>query len=204
MSKTINESKHQEQVLKIIGKARSLFAEKGYAETSMSDIAEASELQKATLYHYFDSKDALLFGILECHAHEEEVKEHFDRVFPGASLEERFYQVAKFHLGEMDKKDNFDFMKILLVEATTGSDRMKEYFQSYMRKQMDAFVKGVIAPAMEDRMSEIEMNRLGFQFSAALMYYSWQSRLLGRFEDKVGPEDDYIRALAKIFGKQGV
>jgi len=62
----------------------------------------------------------------------------------------------------------------------------------------------VIAPAMEGRMNEIEMNRLGFQFSAALMYYSWQSRLLGRFEDKVGPEDDYIRALAKIFGKQGV
>jgi AcrR family transcriptional regulator len=204
MSKTVNETKHHEQTLKIIDKARSLFAEKGYAETSMADIAEACNVQKPTLYHYFESKEALLFGILECHVQEDGVQEHFCRVFLGKNLEERLYQVAKYHLEEISNKETFDFLKILMVETTNGNNRMKGYFQAFIRSRIDDFVKGVVAPMLKDRMSEIEMNRFAFQFFSSLMHYSWQTRMVGSFEDKVGSEDDYIRALAKIFGDQGV
>lgn len=202
MSKTVNETKHHEQMFKIIGKARSLFAEKGYAETSMADIAEACKVQKPTLYHYFESKEALLFGILECHVPEDDVLDEFFKDFTDKNLEERLYQVAKYHLAETDKKEYFDFLKILMVETTTGNGRIKDYFQAYMRRHIDYFVKGVIEPLMKNRMSEIEMKRLAFQFVSSLLYYSWQTRTLGGLEDMVGLEDDYMRALAKTFGNQ--
>ena len=45
--------------------AASLFAEKGYHGTSISDLARAMGLQKGSLYHYFKSKEELLFRLLD-------------------------------------------------------------------------------------------------------------------------------------------
>lgn len=41
-----------------------LFAAKGYESTSMNDIARAVSLSKATLYHYFSSKDSIFDEII--------------------------------------------------------------------------------------------------------------------------------------------
>ena len=49
----------------IIGRAKELILERGVASVTMQEIAEASELSKATLYLYFESKDAILIEILE-------------------------------------------------------------------------------------------------------------------------------------------
>lgn len=49
--------------------AARLFYEKGYANTSLQDIASAVGLQKGSLYHYITSKEDLLHGITE-YAHE--------------------------------------------------------------------------------------------------------------------------------------
>ena len=44
--------------------AARLFAEKGFAGTSVVDIANAFGVRKATLYHWTDSKESLLTAIL--------------------------------------------------------------------------------------------------------------------------------------------
>ena len=43
----------------IIREATTLFLEKGYAATSMSTLAKACGIQKASLYHHFPTKEAL-------------------------------------------------------------------------------------------------------------------------------------------------
>jgi len=45
--------------------AAALFAEKGYHGTSIQDLAQAMGLQKGSLYHYFKSKEELLFRLLD-------------------------------------------------------------------------------------------------------------------------------------------
>ena len=47
--------------------AARLFARDGFDRTSIADIAEAAEVSKALLYHYYASKDALLFAIIHGH-----------------------------------------------------------------------------------------------------------------------------------------
>jgi AcrR family transcriptional regulator len=51
----------------ILARAAALFAKGGYAGTSMNQVAEASGLSKATLYHYYRDKYALLVSITEGH-----------------------------------------------------------------------------------------------------------------------------------------
>jgi len=48
----------------ILQKAKYIFYEKGFSRTTMADIANASGCQQGNLYHYFDSKEQILFEIL--------------------------------------------------------------------------------------------------------------------------------------------
>lgn len=49
----------------IIEAAADIFSKKGYHATSMQDIAEAVNLQKASLYHHFSSKQEILLAVLD-------------------------------------------------------------------------------------------------------------------------------------------
>lgn len=49
----------------VIATAARLFAERGYQETSMSDLTAATGLAAGGLYHYIESKDQLLVSICD-------------------------------------------------------------------------------------------------------------------------------------------
>lgn len=58
---------HDAQRAAILARAAELFAERGYAGTSMNDVAEAAGVGKATLYHYVRDKRALVAQIAHAH-----------------------------------------------------------------------------------------------------------------------------------------
>ncbi|MGY3607371.1 TetR/AcrR family transcriptional regulator [Bradyrhizobium sp. Leo121] len=58
----------------IIKQAAGLFANRGYAATSIGDIAAACDCSKSRLYHYFESKEAILVFMLT---------EHVDKLLAG-------------------------------------------------------------------------------------------------------------------------
>lgn len=58
---------YDDQRESILAHAAELFAHRGYAGTTMNDIADACGLSKATLYHYYRDKHALLVSICEGH-----------------------------------------------------------------------------------------------------------------------------------------
>jgi AcrR family transcriptional regulator len=51
----------------ILSRSAALFAEHGYTGTSITMIAEACGVSKALMYHYYNSKDAVLFDLLQDH-----------------------------------------------------------------------------------------------------------------------------------------
>lgn len=54
----------------ILTKAAELFSAQGYARSSIGDLADACQLSRGALYHYFDSKESILFAILDAHVRE--------------------------------------------------------------------------------------------------------------------------------------
>ena len=67
----------------ILDSAAGLFAKVGYPNAKMQDIAQACGASKSMLYHYFPTKDDLLFAMLE---------EHLEKLIGG--LEEAFAQTG--------------------------------------------------------------------------------------------------------------
>jgi AcrR family transcriptional regulator len=57
-------TKHGDKRTAILRTAAQLFAEKGYEATSLDNIAERLGMHKATLYHYVDNKESILYQCL--------------------------------------------------------------------------------------------------------------------------------------------
>lgn len=56
---------HNEKRQHILSTAAEVFAREGIARASMNEVARSAGISKANIYHYYDSKDALLFDILD-------------------------------------------------------------------------------------------------------------------------------------------
>jgi AcrR family transcriptional regulator len=66
MARTIAKD-HEAKRDAILGKAAKFFAENGFDRSSMNQLATACGVSKALIYHYYDSKDALLYDIVVTH-----------------------------------------------------------------------------------------------------------------------------------------
>nr|WP_283812688.1 TetR/AcrR family transcriptional regulator [Bradyrhizobium tropiciagri] len=65
---------YAEKVNSILEAGAARFAEFGYPSVKMEDISNACRIKKSTLYHYFPTKDDLLYAIID---------EHMDNVLNG-------------------------------------------------------------------------------------------------------------------------
>jgi TetR/AcrR family transcriptional regulator, cholesterol catabolism regulator len=81
----------------ILRTAARLFQQRGYAATSMNDVAAALKLSKGGLYHHFQSKDEILYEIMN-HAMEITQERVLNPVRGIADPEERLRALIRLHI----------------------------------------------------------------------------------------------------------
>jgi AcrR family transcriptional regulator len=199
MAKLLNEQKHSDQRMRLLSHARRLIANQGFKETSMAQIAKACKVTKATLYHYFTSKEAILLAILGCH--EDEMETLKGELAEARNLEEVFYAIAHNHLEKMCRPENLEFLKILVNEAMTNPG-VKKFYLGFIKDSLTTVAKDIVSPFVKGKMSEVEIRRTYFQFVAALAHYTWQVKMVGGLSDIIGDDESYIRLLARVYANQ--
>lgn len=88
---------------RILDASARLFATRGFADTTVRDIAEAVEMLSGSLYHYFPSKDAILESVLREFL--VDLAAEVDRVAtsPAAPME-RFDALVRGALAQIDER----------------------------------------------------------------------------------------------------
>ena len=61
------ERRPEERPRELLEAALDVFAERGYPNTRLDDVAAAAGVTKGAIYHYFDTKESLLLGVIEHH-----------------------------------------------------------------------------------------------------------------------------------------
>lgn len=130
MARTIADDYEQKRNA-ILGHSAKIFARVGYDRASMNEVAKACGISKAALYHYFPSKNSVLYSILENHL--QGLKDHIttlkklnrnEKAFLAYIVEEIlvFYQgnddihELQIHaIGQLDKSDQ-DALKRIMRE----------------------------------------------------------------------------------------
>src|SRR5881275_2583711 len=81
----------------ILRTAARLFQQRGYHATSMNDVASALKLSKGGLYHHFQSKDEILFNLMD-HAMDITQERVIDPVRSIADPERRLRMLIRLHI----------------------------------------------------------------------------------------------------------
>lgn len=120
----------QHRAAEIYYKSAQIFHERGYDATSMSDLAAALEITKAGLYYYIESKEDLLFRIINFGL------DWLERVViePASAIrdpEERLRFVIQKHGGELIKGSKA--IPILTDESSSLSPKLRKQIDKRKR-----------------------------------------------------------------------
>ena len=126
----------------VIRKAAGLFDERGYHSTSMENIASAVGLRKPTLYHYFGSKDEILYWI-----HDEFIElligRHERRLGTAMSPEQQVLEIMGDILELMETHRGhvrvfFEHWRELPAEQRAGIDAKRSRYEGLVRTSIQA------------------------------------------------------------------
>lgn len=78
----------------IVDQAARLYAKRGFLGASMIDIAEACGLSKSALYHYYASKEDILYDVMHAHVHALDVAAQ-EAIEAGGDAEARLRSLAR-------------------------------------------------------------------------------------------------------------
>src|SRR5207245_10784009 len=112
----------------ILRTAARLFQQRGYHATSMNDVASALKLSKGGLYHHFQSKDEILFNLMD-HAMDITQERVINGVRDIADPEERLRMLIRRHIGVV--------LSVRDREITVVLDDNHQLHQ-LLRRQIDA------------------------------------------------------------------
>ena len=113
------DTRFDRRLSEILDYATEIFAEKGYEGASMRDLSRAAGMSLAGLYHYFASKEELLY-LIQKHAFQTIIERVQQRLEGAADPEERIRIFIENHLEYF--LANKEAMKVLTHEDDTLKD----------------------------------------------------------------------------------
>ena len=132
----------------ILRAAARLFQEQGYDATSMNDVAAALNLSKGGLYHHFQSKDEILFNLMN-HAMDITQEQVVGPVKAIADPEQRLRTLIRRHiavvLSERDRE-----ITVMLHENHPLSPALRKRINA-RKKDYIHFVENLIAEVQRTR-----------------------------------------------------
>ena len=134
----------------ILRTAARLFQQRGYDATSMNDVAAALKLSKGGLYHHFQSKDEILFNLMN-HAMDITQERVIDEVKRVDDPEERLRTLIRRHIEVvMSVRDRE--ITVMLHENHPLPPAMRRRINA-RKKDYVHFVEGLIAEVQQGRPS---------------------------------------------------
>ncbi|MEW6136188.1 MAG: TetR/AcrR family transcriptional regulator [Bacteroidales bacterium] len=147
------EAIRQQRVMQILDAALDVFAHKGFHSATITDVAKKAGIAKGLLYHYFGSKDELLYHIVLTGMNNlvEKFDENHDGVLTGAEME--------LFINDMFKKivDNRNYWKLyfsVMLQPDVFSKELMQKLKDIYEPMVSVLIqylksKGYPNPEME-------------------------------------------------------
>jgi AcrR family transcriptional regulator len=143
MTRPSTDSRHD-----ILHAAAQLFRERGYDAASMNDLAAALNLSKGALYHHFQSKDEILFHIME-HAMEITEEQVKKPVLLLTDAQERLRACIRLHIHVVLQTRDRE-ITVMLHENHPLPPALRKRI-NHRKKEYVHFVESLIADVQRNR-----------------------------------------------------
>jgi TetR/AcrR family transcriptional repressor of mexJK operon len=125
MRETLKDKKRQA----ILDAATDMFLQSGYRAVSMEKIAQAAPVSKATLYKYFDSKEALLAGVIRSLC-DGLLATMTEPLHDAQSLEHHFSQIATSFVDLIYSQQAIAIYRLIIAESHDFPELSQLFYQS--------------------------------------------------------------------------
>ncbi|MCD6296507.1 MAG: TetR/AcrR family transcriptional regulator [Deltaproteobacteria bacterium] len=133
-----------------------LFAEKGYASTTVREIVARAGVSKPVLYYYFKNKEGIFLAILDWAA--EKQQDLLTEVLetPGSALDRLIYLFRLIYQGVMEKQDLFKMIHNLIFGPPQGVPQgdLEQYHHRMVSALKEIYVKGLASQEVKDTDSD--------------------------------------------------
>jgi AcrR family transcriptional regulator len=144
--------------------ATAMFAERGFARTSLDDIAVATQVTRGAVYHHFESKQAVFEAVFD--ALEQDMTA---RVAAAAAEQSDAWQAGMAALDaflDLCCEDRYGRLCWLEGPLALGWTRWMDYEKKYAYALIDGFLQaareaGLLAPAPAPTVSQLVFDLLG-------------------------------------------
>ncbi|MEC7361238.1 MAG: TetR/AcrR family transcriptional regulator [Pseudomonadota bacterium] len=151
--------------------AAGLFARDGFTRTSMAELAGACGVSKALLYHYFDSKEALLFDILRAYLADLEAAV---TIAPRAAASPRDHLRDLIRALLRQYREAGNTHKLLTFELAVLADDRQAELRGAERRIMARFDAALAAAAADaGRQAPLDGPRAMMLFGTLNWTYTW-------------------------------
>ncbi len=146
---------HEQRLGHILACACGVIARLGYERASMRSVAKATGTSLAGLYHYFDSKEKLLF-LIQFRTFRALHQNLLEKLHGIVDAEEQLRGMIRAHLGYFAA--NMDALKVCSHELDTLSGSAYEEIRE-IRKEYYALIRSIIDRLLDARSPGASLNR---------------------------------------------
>ncbi|MDX2499984.1 MAG: TetR/AcrR family transcriptional regulator [Deltaproteobacteria bacterium] len=156
---------------RLLETATELFADKGYAGTSVREIVERAGVSKPVLYYYFKSKEGLFYAILEWAADVQQ--EILNEIFTtsGTVLERFIFLYRRISEGVLQYQDLYKMIHGLLYGPPQGAPEydfpqyQRHMFNAVKRIYTSGLAAGEVEAADEDEVAFLVLSLIDFSLN---------------------------------------
>ena len=173
MARTIAKD-HDQKRAQILKSAARVFAREGFDRASMTQLARECGISKANIYHYYDSKDAILFDILETY-----LRELRDLIcgleIEGLSPPEKLHRVvAEILLAYQGVDDEHRVQTSGMSALPEDQQRLLRWYQRDMVNFLSAILSEVAPDVFQGDGAKLRSATMSV-FGMLNWYYMWNS-----------------------------
>ncbi len=173
--------KRQRRINEILRVAAEVLSERGYYNTSLEEIADRLDLAKASLYHYFDSKEALLTACLGTVA-EEAIRRLGDIAAGSAPAPERLRGliIEQLQIITVEYPELARLFLAHLEWPAAVRERIKDWHTRH-----DAVFEAVIDEGVKSgELADIDVSLVRHNLTGALNFVPFWFKPGGRYSDR--------------------
>jgi AcrR family transcriptional regulator len=186
-----NEERSRTTRTRLVAAARWLFEERGYAETSIDDLAAAAEVSKGALYHHFPTKAALFEAVIV--DIQDELAAHVDR--SARKEDDAWAGFVAGWLSALDVAPEAGIQRLMLDgPSVLGYERWQQIDDEHFMAPVSATIEHLHRTGVIDAEPSSELTRVLLTISNALL------TLIAQQDDPAAARHRIVPIWARLLG----
>ncbi|HZQ49861.1 MAG TPA: helix-turn-helix domain-containing protein [Candidatus Dormibacteraeota bacterium] len=190
---TADYARHRRRILEA---ATQLFAERGYETTGMRDLAAAVGMSPPALYHYFESKEALMDALIEDSLRGPEGG--IRRLPAGGSLREVLLSGGAGFMAAMSTTGARQRLEVVFLAAHHRTEWNEMYLSRLMDPTESGLAKAIAAALPARARRRVEPRWVAKQLIGSLLAYVLHEEVLRRGGDSDPSRERYLKQVVDV------